>query len=165
MCLQLCAQLFAVQALPRCKDGDLTITVDNKMELYIDGDLVSSGLPNKDGWPAADTVHVQAGASIIGVKGEDISVVAGILASGANARTDGSWKCTTTFHEGWAGVRYDDSDWPAATVIDSHGVSPWGIIVGIDSEAKWIWTPNHQYGPDSDKIVYCRKRRGIYLSV
>jgi len=162
--LQLCALLLAdpipeQRSLPQCTDSDFVVTVDNELTLYIDGVQVTSGLPNANTWPTADTIRVAASASVIGIKGVDNEVVAGILASGAQSTTDDSWKCTNTFHEGWAGVTFDDSAWPAATVIDSHGVDPWGTILGISNDAKWIWTPNHQYGPTSDKTVYCRKKR------
>ena len=148
-----------------CTDSDFVVTVDNHLELYIDGVQVSSGLPHANTWPTADTVSVAASAKVIAIKGVDVGSVAGILASGADSTTDGSWKCTNNLDEGWADEGFDDSAWPAATVIGDHGVSPWKIIQGISNDAKWIWTANNIYGPLSDKTVYCRKRRGNCLCI
>lgn len=165
VCLQLCALLLAdpipeQQLRNLCVDSDITVTVDNKLELHIDGTRVTTGLTSPDTWGTADTVHVPAATRVIGIKGVDVGVIAGILASGTYYTTDHSWKCSNVHSEGWAHPNFDDSAWPAATEIDANGASPWGTIAGISSDAKWIWTEKFTYGPDSDKTVYCRKKPG-----
>lgn len=168
MCLQLCgvcAQLLpGQQNQASCTDADFVCTVVEKLELYIDGAQVSD-LPNANTWTAADAVRLPGSASLIAIKGETDGGVRGLLASGAFATTDGSWKCTNIFYNGWAGEDYDDSFWPAATVIGAHGDSPWGTISGISDDAQWIWTEKPLIGDASVKIVYCRKKRGIYLCI
>lgn len=160
MFLRLCAQFFAnpipeQRQLTRCTDSDFVVTADDSLELYIDGAHVS-GLSHANTWTSADRVRVAASSNVIAIKATGGVLVAGILASGADSTTNDSWKCTDQFHNGWADEVFDDSAWPAATVIGDHGIIPWGDISGISSEAKWIWTTTQ-----TDRTVYCRKRRGI----
>ena len=53
---------------------------------------------------------------------------------------------------GWKYQDFDDLDWEDATVLGANGISPWGSIGGIDSNAQWIWTAA---GP-ADPNIYCR---------
>ena len=170
MLLQLCS-LFWANPVPEqqtkkhsCTDSDFVVTVDNQLDLYIDGAHVS-GLSHANTWAVADTVRVAASAQVIAIKGADDGVSAGILASGADSITDGSWKCTNKFYVGWADEGFDDSRWPAAKVVGPHGIPPWKKIQGIANNAKWIWTAKHILGLLWDKTVYCRKRRGNCLCI
>jgi hypothetical protein len=131
---------------------DLTITVDNTIEeLYIDGIRIpNSALPNRFNWPAVDVVSIPSTAQVVAVYGSDYGVVAGILLSAAGDLlvTDGSWKCvsadnvpsTSTESLDWYVPGYDDSQWPAASVILANPNGIHGDIASISHNAKWIWT-------------------------
>ena len=83
-------------------------------------------------------------------------MVAGILAQfeDSGMTTDGTWKCSNTFTEGWSEDSFDETTWNDAFVIGNNGRSPWGLRPDIDPSAKWIWTPAWEGG---DLEVWCRK--------
>lgn len=57
----------------------LKITVDNVMELYIDGRPIT--VAQSHNWSAVKSVPLPSNTRVIAVKGTDYGVVAGILAS------------------------------------------------------------------------------------
>ena len=138
-----------------CQSRTLSITVDNSMELYIEGVKINC-LPNHNNWQLADAVTLPCAARVIAVKGVDYGVIAGILAStdDGSLLTDSSWKCTNQHFSGWETVEFDDSQWPAAHQVAIHETLPWKIVPGIRTNAYWIWTRNYVNG---DWTVYCRK--------
>lgn len=160
----ICPQLFAEQkaanpeyeTLPACADQDLVITVDNQLDLFIDGNLVPD-IPNAHNWRKTDTVKIPAMAQVIAVKGTNTACNAGILASGANFISDTSWKCTNDYSAGWESVSFDDSHWPPAVVYAKNGFAHWSLLSDINDDAGWIWTSTRN-DADFDKEVYCRAR-------
>ena len=78
----------------------------------------------------------------------------GILGSFSNGQvTNATWKCHSSPVPGeWASGDFDDNCWPAAVVLADHGSAPWGRIMNIVDDAKWIWTENNI----GDREVYCR---------
>jgi len=57
----------------------------------------------------------------------------------------------------WTDPYYDDSGWLSAYEIGQNGVSPWGQISGISTDAYWIWTSNWNSNDDTDTPVYFRQ--------
>ncbi len=43
--------------------------------------------------------------------------------------TDASWKALSDPPDGWRSANFDDSQWPAATVLGPYGAEPWGEFV------------------------------------
>lgn len=157
-CVQVCAHAQQLSVLPTCSDQELAITGDNELELYVDG-LRVKNLTHYNDWTVADKAKVGALAKVVAVRGKDVGVVGGILASAVNFQTDASsWKCTNKRYAGWKNVDFDDSNWPSATAYGQNGVAPWGQISGISPSAFWIWTSKNVFGPASDKIIYCRAK-------
>jgi len=146
---------------------DLTITVDNVLEeLYIDGGRIpNADLPNRQNWQAVDVVRIPTTTQVIAVSASDSGVVAGILASvtGDRLLSNASWKCvnpgnnmfTNTPVREWFSPNYDDTMWPAASVILPNPNPRYhGLIAAISRNAKWIWTA----AGIGDSRVYCRGR-------
>lgn len=97
-------------------------------------------------------VNIPGYTQVIAIKGYDTGGDKGIIASLDNGMvTDSSWKCTATAETGWNEAWFDDSFWPAATVVGSNGGEPWGSKTkNISCNAKWIWSANN------GDTVYCR---------
>lgn len=144
---------------PTCKVRKFTITVDNMLELYIDGVPILN-LPNRNNWKDPDSVNMNCSTKVIAVKGTDDRIKrASILASTDDGyvMTNASWKCTSVYYTGWELVTYDDSNWPAAYITADHQTVSLALLAAIRTDAYWIWTPNYISGPDEDIVVYCRK--------
>ncbi|XP_078362117.1 uncharacterized protein LOC144646410 isoform X2 [Oculina patagonica] len=110
------------------------------IKLYLDGDFTAEAVESLT--LVKDQHHLQA----VQV-GESSARDVFLLASSSNGvRTDGWWRCTNVYHEGWFLRSYDDSSWPIAYVVKDNTGAPF-----IASDAKWIG-----YGIESNKI-YCRR--------
>ena len=117
--------------------------------MFADG--VSLG--TDDDWKSSTEYAIPGNTRVISVEGVDKGDPFGILGSLSNGMvTNSSWKCHTIKHFGWNLPDFDDSSWPAAVEVASHGDWPWYKITGVASTAKWIWTAGE---PDN---VYCRLR-------
>ena len=66
--------------------------------------------------------------------------------------TNNTWKCTSSFYEGWYKIGYNDSLWPAGFVGSRNGKS-WPQISSFQ-KAHWIIDESDQKSPYS---FYCRK--------
>ena len=64
--------------------------------------------------------------------------------------SDGSWKCSSTFTDGWQNVDFDDSLWPAASTTGSYA----NCNFFTSSSAKWLWIDINY---DEAITIYCRK--------
>ena len=119
------------------------------MEIFADG--VSLG--KDDNWRSSKEYVVPGNTRVISVSGIDIKGHFGILGSFSNGMvTNESWKCEDDEHRGWNSPDFDDSNWPTAVEVATHGDGPWYNITGIALNAKWIWTAGN---PNK---VYCRLR-------
>ncbi|KAL9980675.1 hypothetical protein ACROYT_G009288 [Oculina patagonica] len=97
------------------------------IKLYLDGDFTAEAVESLT--LVKDQHHLQA----VQV-GESSARDVFLLASSSNGvRTDGWWRCTNVYHEGWFLRSYDDSSWPIAYVVKDNTGAPF-----IASDAKWI---------------------------
>ena len=130
----------------------ITVTCDNHMELYIDGELKAT----HDDWGQATTVEMGASPSVIAIRCNDLHVVGGILAHMSNGQgTDSTWKCRNGHQDDWNQPGFDDSQWLDAYQIVQYPSGIWGRIGGgMSGNPYWIWTAGWQ-GQDTD--VHCRK--------
>jgi hypothetical protein len=125
-----------------------TLTCDNLATLFVNGrEVVRSDDDLNAGWRSpvhADLKpHLKPGRNVIAVRAENFD------ASGPNPAgligvvevrfdqgppvvlaTGEPWKSTGKELAGWQGAEFDDSQWPAATVLGNYGVAPWGDFVG-----------------------------------
>ena len=69
------------------------------------------------------------------------------LASSSNGvRTDGSWRCTNTYHDGWFLPSYNDTAWPSPYVFPSK---PGNNFIAPDAKPiGYLLKPSN--------IIYCR---------
>ena len=119
------------------------------MEMFADG--VSLG--RDDDWESSKNYVIPGNTRVISVSGIDRGHQYGILGSLSNGMvTNASWKCNTVKCPEWNSPDFNDSNWPAAVEVASHGDKPWEKRPRIASIAKWIWTAD-----DADN-VYCRLR-------
>jgi hypothetical protein len=132
---------------------NLRITADNECEVFVNG--TSVGMTTS--WSSPVTIDVSlfvhpGKRNVIAVRGTNTSSQGGNdrgilghlieLGDGGNPSllvTDDQWKMSRTEETGWTALDFDDSAWPAATVVGNHGDPPWGALLGA-SPAKWIWS-------------------------
>jgi hypothetical protein len=138
----------------------LRITADNECDVFVNGTNVGT----TTSWPSPVTIDVSlfvypGRGNVIAVEARNTSSQAGNdrgligelddLTDGGSKVvivTDGTWKALqgpgavdAGVPSGWQAVLFDDSAWPAATVIANHGDPPWGTLLGT-SNAKWLWS-------------------------
>lgn len=137
----------------------LTITVDDQMNLFIDGaEQPNNVVPNCNKATTPDTVTIPPTVTTIAVQATNNANYSGILGSDTNGLvlTSSAWKCTPDYYNGWSNKVYDDSLWPMATeIVANDGSRFWPTIGGIRTEAKWIWSPSYTM-PGGNNVVYCR---------
>ena len=140
-------------------DKELSITVDNEMELYIDGvpNPINSDPSAKD-WTVTKRILMPVRSRVIAVKATDKGLWAGLLASASDDSllSDGTWKVSTVASDGWTKPEFDDSNWEQATELGQHGMEPWKARDLISSKAKWIWAKKSHYEDMGDHVVYFR---------
>ena len=122
---------------------DLTITaaqfivnIDDGGTPYVNGKRLAK---KTGGWPVFETYDVgrllRPGKNVIGVEAENHASIAGVIGwlvvrTGKEKRvltvTDGSWKASTEAKPGWAQPGFDDAKWPAAQVLGTTAMAPWG---------------------------------------
>ena len=119
----------------------------------MDGKQVNSN-PKENEWNQAIITPIQSKTQVIAVSITNIAGAAGFKAalSDSSVVTDGSWKCSSTFTNGWQNVGFDDSLWPAAATTGATT-----SCGGFPSSAKYLWTDK---GYSSVITIYCRKTLG-----
>lgn len=142
-------------------ERELFITVDNEMELFIDGvpNTINKDPSAKD-WTVTKRVKLPAGSRVIAVKATNRGLQAGLLASVTDDAllSDKSWKVSTVEANEWASPDTDDSKWEPATELGQHGMEPWKTRSIISRNAKWIWSKDTRA-----TVVYFRYRISEYL--
>ena len=132
-----------------CARGSHEVFVDGKLfnNHSITGDLnqnISTAIPSN---AQVIAVKVTNPGGSTGWKGalSDGSVV-----------TDGSWRCTSTYADGWQNVNFNDSKWPVPYMT---GVTQG--CVGYLPSAQWLWTEKSYSAATS---IYCRKKLGMEIA-
>ena len=124
--------------------------------MFADGRSLVLDSATYNNWYVATKIIIPSGTKVVAIHAKDHGYVAGILGSFSNGQvTDATWKChSSPVPSEWASADFDDSCWPAAVEHGDHGSAPWGRIMNISDDAKWIWTKDN----DGDNEVYCRVR-------
>ena len=134
-------------------DLTMTVTCDNKMNVYVDGSLVKK----HDDWTKASTINLGTDPVLVAIQCTDLGVIGGILAHFSNGEgTDSTWKCRNGHEDNWNQPGFDDSHWPNAHEIIQYPGGIWKTVKGMSGNPYWIWTNNYQ-GHQSDRDVFCRK--------
>ena len=121
----------------------LRVNGDDGEVAFVNGTQVTSSPGNVDnGWQTSQVADIKsllvAGTNVIALEGLDTEANAsGIIAAAqldtTRIVTDGTWKALpgtpASPPDGWNTASFDDSAWPAATVLGGYGISPWGTNI------------------------------------
>jgi alpha-L-rhamnosidase len=117
------------------------ISADGGFTLYVNGRQVRQASNRPNGWkkptradfnrslvPGKNTLAIAAPA--VGNSGLIAHAVIELQnGERIEINTDASWKAMNNPLEGWRSGDFDDSHWPAATVLGPYGVEPWGDFI------------------------------------
>ena len=112
-----------------CVDRQLFATCDNKMKVYIDGELQEQDDAMAD-WRKTSELTIPAGTRVVAIECEDVGAQEGILAStGDGLVTDSGWQCSNQLVEGWTlpGFVSPPDSFSSPNLLGSNGVRPWGV--------------------------------------
>ena len=129
---------------------------DDSHVVYFDGKQFNNNSKVGD-WNQTIATPIPSNTQVIAVAVTNNAGTAGWRGalSDGNAVTDGSWRCTSTYADGWQNVDFDDSSWPVPYMTQtSLG------CVGYPSAAQWLWTEKSY---TATMTVYCRKRLGKFF--
>jgi hypothetical protein len=136
---------------------------DDEHWIYADGKLVGEG----HWWNTVVYSNIHVSTRVIAIEvsnnGGGFGGVVGSLSDGLTV-TDDTWKCTTTLHDNWNQVDFNDSSWSQAVPMPQLKGATDGRAAHkeLATNAKWIWTEEQQppfnYSTPNTTI-YCRKRR------
>lgn len=165
----------------RAADAIVTITADNRYDLYVNGAYVGSQNNSEPGYgwetPEVWRVTLEPGNNLIAVFAQDessasntaIGVLARIdVASTLLTITNTAWKSSQTGPAGWNTLAFDDSGWAPAFDCGPYNASPWVLFRAPIAEfagtgARWIWagTPPYAsgygyYNPGGYQFAYLR---------
>jgi alpha-L-rhamnosidase len=131
----------------------LRVNGDDGEMTYVNGTLVATSPANViNGWQTSQVADIKsllvAGTNVIAIAGLNSSgdasgIIAAVQLNTGQINTaqldatrivsDGTWKALpgtpASPPDGWNTASFDDSAWPAATVLGGYGTSPWGTGV------------------------------------
>jgi hypothetical protein len=150
----------------------LRVNGDDGEVAFVNGTQVTSSPGNVDNsWQTSQVADIKsllvAGTNVIALEGLDTEANAsGIIAAAqldtTRIVTDGTWKALpgtpATPPGGWNTASFDDSAWPAATVLGGYGISPWGT--GIQNPAGPSKVYDSGSPPPGGRGSRCRERVG-----
>ena len=126
--------------------------------MYVDGKQVNSN-PKENDLNQAIITPIPSNSRVIAVQVTNLFAGPAGGFKGAlsdnSVVTDGSWKCSPTFTNGWQNIDFDDSLWPAASATGSYSNCNF-----FTSSAKWLWTDRYY---DKAITIYCRRTLSKYL--
>jgi alpha-L-rhamnosidase len=125
----------------------LRVNGDDGEVAFVNGTQVTSSPGNVDNsWETSQVADIKsllvAGTNVIAIEGLDTEanasgIIAAVQLDTTRIVTDGTWKALAgtpaTPPDGWNTAGFDDSAWPAATVLGGYGIAPWGT--GIQDPA------------------------------
>lgn len=127
-----------------------TVTCSGQFAFFADSALYGTGDDTQQ--PLAVTIPPDT--DVVAIECTVSGSVGGILASfGDQYLTDATWRCSRNYEEGWQGAGLDETFWQRATVTGQNGDPQWGVVPGVMSNAKGIWTSGLA---GTDWQVYCR---------
>ncbi|MBN1844362.1 MAG: alpha-L-rhamnosidase N-terminal domain-containing protein, partial [Sedimentisphaerales bacterium] len=115
----------------------MLLSVDNELELFVNGRRAGSAAGWKPPKPLDLAGHLQAGQNALAIAAKNTDGPAGLAgklviayADGSDQviRIDSSWKASEQAADGWDAAGFDDRGWPAALKIAAVGDSPWGKL-------------------------------------
>ncbi|KAJ7044357.1 lectin [Mycena alexandri] len=139
--------------------AEIIISSYINFQLYVNGDYIGTG--NRPSFGHRFCVDLLPSYNVFAVNGsttvsgsDDGGLVATILVTYTDGTTDtvvtdSSWRTMVPPPPEWETLCFDDTAWPAATVVGSYGVSPWqNVVVALPADppvvtltnAVWIWT-------------------------
>ncbi|KAF7323217.1 hypothetical protein HMN09_00102400 [Mycena chlorophos] len=136
--------------------ANVLITVDNIVNLFVNGAAVGSGQDFR--FAESFCVALRPCLNVIAVVGNNTGGPAGLLAAVEVVYSDGSsgvfysdasWRYAPTndVPEGFESLSYDDAAWPTVITQGKEGVAPWGQITIPTNprtlaltKSSWIWT-------------------------
>lgn len=139
---------------PATQEATITARGDDRINLFVNGELVLSTLS----WRDVEEATVELGAGdVIAVEMTNTGGLGGFiadvrLADGTLLSTSDDWLVNDSVSgTEWREPGFDDSTWDSASVIGPIGIGPWGNPSGSEpalpeeGEANWIWdTTNGQ---------------------
>ncbi|KAF7340561.1 hypothetical protein MSAN_02127600 [Mycena sanguinolenta] len=139
--------------------AEIIITADSQLTFYVNGELVGSGTPpNRPRFAQRFCVDLLPSFNVFAATGiapstpSDGGLLATILLTYSDLTTDtilsdSSWRVHAGAPVGFQQLSFDDTAWPAATVVGSFGDAPWDEVnipanppVLTFDRAEWVWT-------------------------
>ena len=122
----------------------LLISVDDRFDLWINGQAVEVPAAEREDWKKLTSLDVgpllHGGANTIAVAAHNEKqgpggLIAKLVADRADGErfelvSDATWRSTATDEEGWMSADFDDGAWPAARELAAVGEGPWGDLRG-----------------------------------
>ena len=129
---------FAVRSDSVLTGATLLMTADNSFTAYLNGSLAAQGADYTTVVVVTVTNLIQPGTNLLAVaafNGGTTPNPAGLIGqlvlsyadgSQTNIQLDATWKAANNLQSNWQLPGFDDDSWPAAVVLGSYGISPWG---------------------------------------
>lgn len=158
---------FVLPPEAKLKRAELCASADDGMQLALNGHLRVTTEPRNDSWRKAKKAEliaeVRPGTNELRVLVENATdspagLIARLVITAEDGRiftqaTDGSWKSTDRFSDGWLKEPLPAADSPAVRVVGDYGVEPWGSLQFTD-----VFLPSAAYLRTvfrADKPVAC----------
>ncbi|KAF7353592.1 hypothetical protein MVEN_01043500 [Mycena venus] len=137
--------------------AEAIITASNRMQFYVNGDLIGSGTPpNRGAFASRFCIDLLPSFNVFAVNartnGADGAMLAAIRVTYSDNTTDiivsdATWRVKGLPPASFEQLSFDDTTWPAGTVVGAAGDAPWGPLfiasnppVLALTRAQWVWT-------------------------
>ncbi|KAJ6523297.1 hypothetical protein B0H19DRAFT_1244218 [Mycena capillaripes] len=138
--------------------AEIIITADSRMQFYINGDFVGTGtLPDRGTFASRFCVDLLPSFNVFAVNAHTDAPTGGAMLAAIRLTysdnttdmivSDATWRVKALPPAGFQQLSFDDTAWPAGTVVGVSGDEPWGPIsiasnppVLALTKAQWVWT-------------------------
>ncbi|KAJ6482222.1 hypothetical protein C8R47DRAFT_1049693 [Mycena vitilis] len=138
--------------------SEMIVTASNRMQLYVNGDFVGSGTPpNRGAFAGRFCVDLLPSFNVFAVNALTTAPTGGAMLTAIRLTysdnttdlivSDASWRVQGSPPTGFEQLSFDDTTWPAGTVVGAAGDAPWGTLWFASSppvleltKAQWVWT-------------------------